>query len=342
MTKLFTCALFCIGQMYGQFIAFCVNTPTDITLTSQRTNLNNLATKVNSRDPLLYQYVSVKLLHSSWNMDIKQNFSPFFRVRNILRVLRLLFGLPLAPDSCEFITFTFKARLEYLKLAILMLSICIVWTVPPLLFWSPRQNNNTVNYEDFVNAHRVYGLSEFDFALVVFPSFVNEVSIICYFVSFKNGCRNISDICESLNKLRNDIVMLDATRKKKSDNSNFLDDGACKMLILSHSQVLSFLGGSIVLIATHTILFSGQHSFFDGILQDFKYAILVVNGITLSLLGYPLICCTAEFITVYLLNDVAKDFKVWIVAADVSLCKQMSNYETDDKAIQCMLETEPW
>ena len=133
----------------------------------------------------------------------KRQYSPLFKIKKILYLLRWVFGFPLISTNDSFSEFEFKFWIELLRH---ILYICSGWTALGYVFYIfskyATEDNPWLAYTETM---RRIGYSDLDIATWMCMPFVGAVSNTIYFCSFKRALGGINTVSRCLTKLNEEF-----------------------------------------------------------------------------------------------------------------------------------------
>ena len=242
-----------------------------------------------------------------------QNISPFFKVRRILTLLRLLLGFPLKPQSKEFCEFSFIPGLEYLRY---MLYMSIGFSTSGFMIFLYMKNGNASN--PFIVQHNAYssiGLSMLDMIVIQCIPFISYVSSFFYLKSFKKATSSINKVCLRLSLLNCELKQLIYSPKKSQAKQK------------NSSLKLLFLGIALTLVVTIFYLCATLGLIFEGVLGErfirkeeiTPFAIAVaLNCVTWV---YPILALSSDFVVCHLLEALEESFLSWNQMLKLKKCR---------------------
>ena len=241
-------------------------------------------------------------------MEDYSHLSPLYKIRKVLKFLRFFVAFPLSVKDDGYTEFIFRPHVEWAKLIVMLSTIVIVFSPSVMVFTKVRRNQTEV--EEINKFFNYSGLSSFD--IFVGMSFIpiNTVSMICHFMSFRNACANLSNVCRTMDETKNDIARLniiaqngDNTKQSRLEHEN----GLMNMMKIYICNVISSV---CQIYVSYTIFFSGR-MFGDWLSTKEKVLVIVSYVVYLIRFGYPLISATSEYIITIILYDITNSFEDW-------------------------------
>ena len=254
------------------------------------------------------------MLHTSLFWHIKNNmsdgnlpeyqFSPFYRVRRILMILRLCFGFPLTSRNVAFSEMSFKPCKEYTRY-VAFFSFFIV-SISFVMFKTKELNNLESYVDTFHHYFEGIGFTVYDSIMFHSTPYLNMISTIFYLYAFKNNFVKINKICtkltvmnKSLNQLMNENgIPTKRTVHEKSTRVIVLGITFSILIQCTHVAIWS-------LALENGVLGSSATSMFE------KYLVSIAFVIYNLCWTYPTIAMSADFIAYHILNEIKHCFESW-------------------------------
>ena len=229
--------------------------------------------------------------------------SPFFPVRNTLKVLRFLLGFPLRPVDNTCVEFIFNPWVEYVRYGI-YISIVLV-SEGSFLFYCMMHGNASDPFSLTQKIFTTLGLSQLDMLVFLFMPSVNYVSWLCHFISFKNSVKHTNKICLTLSNVNQELsqsVCSTATkhcmRKQKS------------LALIYLGTTFGVIGIIFWICTTCGLILDGKIN--GHILRQANMALYVMAGIVNGLTWvYPALLIMADLFICQLLETLGEAFEKW-------------------------------
>ena len=243
-------------------------------------------------------------------MESNISLSPLYKIRRCLKILRCFFGFPLSIKDAGFTEFTFIPYVEFIKFIFVALSIII--TLSPNAVVIIKVRNNATELEEMQRFFKHSGLSNFDIYVAILFIPINLISLLCHFLSFKNSCSKLSDLCQAIDKTKKQMldfqIIRDAEQKLVRcdcyDETNNMRKITICNIACSVCQIFS----------SYFILFNCQ---FGDWLELHEKILMIISYVAFMLrFGYPLMSATAEYIITTILNDITNVFEDWSLAVE--------------------------
>ena len=129
-----------------------------------------------------------------------RNFSPLFRVKNILFILRCVCGFPLTPTNEEFDHFEFRTWFETLKQVLYLASVAFTFGCMTFLHMKNKDTKNPFKAID--EDLSPIGISSLDLGVVLTLPMTGCISNMMYFLSFKRHHLKLNKLFRLLRDVR--------------------------------------------------------------------------------------------------------------------------------------------
>ena len=243
-------------------------------------------------------------------MESNISLSPLYKLRRSLKILRCLLGFPLGVKDAGFTEFTFVPYVEFAKFIFVTLSICL--TLSPNFVVLVNVRNNATELEEMQRFFKHSGLSSFDIYVAIMFIPINLISLLCHFLSFKNSCTKLSDLCQAIDKTKKQ--MLDFQIIQDTEQSLVTCDCYVETNNMRKITICNLACAICQTFSSYFILFNCQFgewlSLHEKILMIISYVVFMLR------FGYPLMSATAEFIITTILNDITNVFEEWSLAVE--------------------------
>ena len=129
-----------------------------------------------------------------------RNFSPLFRVKNILFILRCVCGFPLTPTNEEFDHFEFRTWFETLKQVLYLASVAFTFGCMTFLHMKNKDTKNP--FKAMIEDLSPIGISILDLGVVLTLPMTGCISNMMYFLSFKRHHLKLNKLFRLLRDVR--------------------------------------------------------------------------------------------------------------------------------------------
>lgn len=129
-----------------------------------------------------------------------RNFSPLFRVKNILFILRCVCGFPLTPTNEEFDHFEFRTWFETLKQVLYLASVA--FTIGYMTFLHMKNKDTKNPFKAMIEDLSPIGISSLDLGVVLTLPMTGCISNMMYFLSFKRHHLKLNKLFRLLRDVR--------------------------------------------------------------------------------------------------------------------------------------------
>lgn len=225
-------------------------------------------------------------------------FSPFFKVKKMIFILRLSLGFPLKPMNDAYNQFQFNYFFEFLRHAFYL---CIfaggfVFTLRVHIMRTGQWNPWLATVHDV----SLIGLTELDLAVLIAFQLANIFSNTCFFFSFKNSNLNLNNLVRYLTNLNEEIYDI-----SESMNRTFTTNTKAPYTKLAATFILSLFSAglyascwSTVLLAASTENLPKYENIAFGVVLFLMYAINI----------YPPMAASADFVVSHLVYETRDAF----------------------------------
>ena len=231
----------------------------------------------------------------------ERSFSPFYKVKKQLWVLRHIFGFPLTATNNDFDDFRFNSLLEIFRYLVFWILFCCSSSYG---FYTSYKCTNELN--PMRSLEKVWGgigLSFLDVGVVTAIAPINHFCNLFYIFSFRNGVIGINRISKNLTKLNEEChgILVGNTNviiKTKKAQCNI--------------QLRNFFIFIIALIAAIMMAYSWESMMFKkypNILSfGEKASFVVILTLTSLVYIYPPMAKSADFVVGFLLDETNNAF----------------------------------
>ena len=233
--------------------------------------------------------------------EAERSFSPFYKVKKELWVLRHIFGFPLIATNDGFDDFKFNPWLEIFRYLIFWILFCCSSSYG---FYTSYKCTNELN--PMHSLEKVWGgigLSFLDVGVLTAIAPINHFCNLLYIFSFRNGVIGINRISKNLTKLNEEFhgILVGYTNviiKTKK--------------VQCHLQLRNFFIFIIALIAAIMMAYSWESMMFKkypNILSfGEKASFVVILTLTSLVYIYPPMAKSADFVVGFLLEEIDTAF----------------------------------
>ena len=234
------------------------------------------------------------------------NFSPLYRIRKHLKILSFVGGFPLSSRDGNFIEFIFRPVIEWLKLLLVLISLCA--TLAPSCLVTISVKSNVTEAQEVTRFLHDSGLSSFDVYVSVSFIPINIISMFCLFLSFRNATIKLSNICQKAHTVKKRLKNLKNVFGAGNDEVDIeaLDEGWKHILKIYICNILCTVCQTY---SGYVALFGCR--FGTWLSTPEKILILLSYVAYMARYGYPLISASSEYIIINILNDINEGFQNW-------------------------------
>ena len=234
------------------------------------------------------------------------NFSPLYRIRKHLKILSFVGGFPLSSRDGNFIEFIFRPVIEWLKLLLVLISLCA--TLAPSCLVTISVKSNVTEAQEVTRFLHDSGLSSFDVYVSVSFIPINIISMFCLFLSFRNATIKLSNICQKAHTVKKRLKNLKNVFGARNDEVDIeaLDEGWKHILKIYICNILCTVCQTY---SGYVALFGCR--FGTWLSTPEKILILLSYVAYMARYGYPLISASSEYIIIDILNDINEGFQNW-------------------------------
>ena len=246
--------------------------------------------------------------------DIK-NYSPFYKVRRTLILLRWVLGFPLKPTDDSFTSFVFIPRIEILRFFAILSFPIILHAYSFLSFYT--LDEHLENYvELYKGIYYHYSQRTMDHIVVINWTVVIFIFLHINFFAFKNNTTAINEFCNEFCSVKSNLVSLvkqhglkEADEKEVKRN---LEKIQYSEYLLIYGQILNVLATCLFSTWLHEViqLISNGRQF--PILQGMSYFIfflLYFLQVSSTLFGPT--SCAVEVMICQFINETAILYEDW-------------------------------
>ena len=225
-------------------------------------------------------------------------FSPFFKVKKMILILRISFGLPLKPMNDAFNQFQFNYFFELLRHAFYL---CII--IGGFIYTLRVHIIRTGQWNPWVAmAHDVslIGLTELDLAVLMAFQLANIFSNTCFFFSFKNSNANLNNLVRYLTNLNEEIYNI-----SESMNRTFTTKSKSPYKKLFVTFIISLLAAGLYTSCWSTVLTAASTEY----LPKYEHVAFCVVLFVLYVINiYPPSAAAADFVVSHLVYETRDGF----------------------------------
>ena len=147
-------------------------------------------------------------------MNNVENYSPFYEIRQLLKLLRCICGFPIQTVDATFSRFRFVSRLEYIRFFALILVLLleyIYWTILVLIYDGNIKTLFTFYNENYDSMYS----SKIDKLSSMLFYVITMISSFVYLFVFKSNVEPISELCTDMSKLNAKLSKVSNEMKKE-------------------------------------------------------------------------------------------------------------------------------
>ena len=234
-----------------------------------------------------------------------KTYSPLFKIKRILLILRWLLGFPLKAENEEFNEFTFQPCMEYSRYILFLIIFTASQFYNTYLFISFGIKDSF-----FEVAHKyiteALGFSILDIVIVMWMPFISSLSTTFYMLSFKNKSKEISQICLKMTNMKE---ILDEYLASSS-----LQNTKSKVKISLTLFIAAILFSSV----TVTLYCASNYLLIDQVLLKFfplsrsqVWIMCILMSISAFCWVYPMITLSADMVTCHILEELGYIYLTW-------------------------------
>ena len=241
--------------------------------------------------------------------DIK-TYSPFFKIRRTLNLLRWVLGFPLKPMDDSFTNFEFKPRLEIFKFFAVISFPIILHVYLVIIFVTT--DGNLENYIAFMKGvYYHYSRSKIDHLVVLTWTAIIFVVLNVNFYVFKNNTKVINEFGSQFCYVKATLISLLKNISQYKDLKSNKKIFASEYLLI-FGQILNIIATclfSVWLYKTTEIIGNGKTF---PILQGIRcFAFLLFYALQVSSTLFGPMSSTVELIICQCINEMAYLFEDW-------------------------------
>ena len=240
-------------------------------------------------------------VNMSTNDLLEYKFSPLYRVRKVIFILRWCLGFPLKAKNVAFDEMLFRPCVEYARFCAFLLSFAV--SISFVLF-KVKESNNLESFGAAYNYYyRVVGFTAYDSIAVLSAPYTNMLATVFYLIAFKNNVSSINKICLKL------------TIANRSLHQLITENGiSVKWSCLERSLRIVISGTAITMLihVTQAVLFSISADFIHADTSTSEKCLIYFAFMIYNICWvYPCITMSADFITCHLMNEAKDAFEIW-------------------------------
>ena len=187
-------------------------------------------------------------------------YSPLYKTRLTLKILRWTCGFPLQTKDESYTVFRFVTYIEIIRLIIvfLILRIDSLYVVAVFLIYDGSLSSVHTFYEDAFN--NLTTSRTVQITMFIWQSFV-LISLLAYIIAFKWNAESISLYCKKVSKVKSEMSthLVRTTRKNEQKRSCSIE-GSEKTIIFIQSMNVH-VGNSILTVFANILFILSQNYF---------------------------------------------------------------------------------
>ena len=250
--------------------------------------------------------------------DIKI-YSPFYKVRKTLKLLRCILGFPLKPSNESFTEFIFNFWLEIFRFLIILVIPTILHIYLFIVFITldgTLENFTLFYYELYTH----YSTSILDIIVVIIWTLVISISMVAYLVIFCRSTETINQFCNEFCMAKSKLGSL-LQRHKIQQYKTCTDQLESSHLLLIFGQILTLIATSMFtawLFAVVKIISKDHEGYplLDGV---YAFGLLLLYMLQVSNTLFGPLSCAVELINCHIINELADLFDDWQKLLRISL-----------------------
>ena len=230
-------------------------------------------------------------------------FSPFYRVRKLLFVLRWTLGFPLKFKDATYSVLYFNPSLEFGRYCAFL--TCFVVSISFVIFEVWKLNDLKSFVEAYHHYFRSIGFTAYDSIAFHTTYYMSILSTTFYLLAFRNNASSISKICLRLAKAKKSLHQL------RSQNRISRNKTRCV------NSIRILISGVMITVLVHAAQIVGTYTLNYGVLTTSTTSKVEKCLISIALIichlcwTYPSIAMSADFVTCHLLDEIENCFKNW-------------------------------
>ena len=238
-------------------------------------------------------------------------YSPLYKTRRTLKILRWTCGFPLQTKDDSYTVFRFVTSIEIIRLIIvfLILRIDYLYVVVVFLIYDGSLSSVRTFYEDAFN--NLTTSRTVQITMFIWQSFV-LISLLAYIIAFKWNAESISLYCKKVSKVKSEMsTHLVRTARKNEQKRCCSIEGPEKTII--YQQMINLTASILCGIWVYHFFFATMNPKFSSYLGDsFSLVYPVLMVFETFILVFGPISCAVELIICQLINSVSDAFDDWI------------------------------
>ena len=230
-------------------------------------------------------------------------FSPFYKVRKLLLVLRWCLGFPLKFKDGTYSVMYFSPCLEYGRYFAFL--TCFIVSISFIIFEVWKLNDLKSFLEAYHHYFRSIGFTAYDSIAFHTTYYMSILSTTFYLLAFRNNVSSINKICLRLTTVKKSLHQLMVQNRISKNKSRCVN---------SIRQIIS---GIMITVLVHASQVVGTYTLDYRVLTTSTTSKIEKFLISMALIichlcwTYPSIAMSADFVTCHLLNEIENCFKNW-------------------------------
>ena len=238
-------------------------------------------------------------------------YSPLYKTRLTLKILRWTCGFPLQTKDESYTVFRFVTYIEIIRLIIvfLILRIDSLYVVAVFLIYEGSLSSVYTFYEDAFN--NLTTSRTVQITMFIWQSFV-LISLLAYIIAFKWNAESISLYCKKVSKVKSEMsTHLVRTARKNEQKRSCSIEGPEKTII--YQQIINLTASILCGIWVYHFFFEMMNTKFASYLGDsFSLVYPVLMVFETFILVFGPISCAVELLICQLINSLSDAFDDWI------------------------------
>ena len=238
-------------------------------------------------------------------------YSPLYKTRRTLRILRWTCGFPLQSKDDSYTVFRFVTSIEIIRLIIvfLILRIDYLYVVAVFLIYDGSLSSVRTFYEDAFNNFSTSRTVQI--TMLIWQSFV-LISLLACIIAFKCNAESITLYCKTVSRVKSEMsARLVKKTSKKEQKRCCTMEGPEKTII--YQQIINLTASILSGIWVYHFFFATMNTKFTSYLgNSFSLVYPVMMVFETFILVFGPISCAVELIICQLINSLSGAFDDWI------------------------------
>ena len=264
-------------------------------------------------------------------MEDLKIYSPFYKIRRTLILLRWTLGFPLQATDDSYTKFRFLPWLECLRLLV----VCVM-LVLPYVYWSLVLLCVDGTVENMSNIIKrtldTYSTSKLEQVLILFWH-VSAIGVsFTYLLLFRYNTNTINSFCNEVTTIKSKIKATLINREEEGRQTHCMIMEKSENLIIygqTLNVIVSFLWG----VWNYNVLIKlPENSIFYKYVSNCQLFYPPIIALQTSFLLFGPISCAAELISCQLINTLSELFKDWTILLQC-IHRVLPNHQTNTQQV---------